>query len=77
MLAWLKALFSTDDASADSIIVGGALGILMLGGYQGYDLMWLHNAFNPATFGAGAAAILGAVGAGKRLRDGTGDAGGA
>lgn len=53
------------------------MGIVMLCAFQGYDLLWMHHDFNPATFGAGAAAILGAVGAGKRLRDGASNVPGA
>ena len=65
----LGRLFSSDTA-IDDLVVGAVGCLTALVGFCGYDLVWLHNPFNPINFGGACAAILGAAGGARRLRDG-------
>lgn len=69
-MGFLARLLASDDRSVDSVIVGGMLGMIVLCGLSTYDVVAHSAAFGPVNFGAGAGSILGAIGAGKRLRDG-------
>lgn len=67
---WLKALLSKSDASADSVIVGGLFSVIMFWGLAAYDVGIAHHDFSPLNAATGSAAIIGAIGAAKRFRDG-------
>lgn len=54
----------------DEIQIGGFACLVTLCGLSLIDLTYLHSAFSPTGFGGGAAAILGAMAGGKRIRDG-------
>ncbi len=69
-MGFWRQLVSPDEAAVDSIIVGGCVAMASLLGFEGWQVYHDAAAFNPASFGAGTAAVLGAIGAGKRLRDG-------
>lgn len=62
-------IHATDDR-ADSIVLGGLAVILAYCAICGWDVAMNGREFSPTGFGAGAAAILGAIGAAKRVRDG-------
>ena len=69
-MGFFRNLIAVDDAAVDSIIVGGAVALVSLIGMAIWQDWTTPSAFNALSFGGGAAAILGAIGAGKRLRDG-------
>jgi len=72
-MGFWRQLVSPDEAAVDSIIVGGGCAMLSLIGMAIWQTWHDPAAFSPTSFGAGTAAVLGAIGAGKRLRDGVGN----
>lgn len=71
-MRFFASLVSATDGQVDSIIVGGIIALLVLCGLSTWNVVELHNAFGPLDFATGCGAILGAIGGGKRLRDGPG-----
>lgn len=69
-MGFWRQLVSPDEAAVDSIIVGGGLAMAALIGMAVWQTWHDPAAFNCLSFGGGTSAILGAIGAGKRLRDG-------
>ena len=69
-MGFWQQLVSPDEAAVDSIIVGGAVALAALIGMAIWQTWSVPTAFNALSFGSGCATILGAIGAGKRLRDG-------
>ena len=69
-MGFWRQLVSPDEAAVDSIIVGGGIALASLIGMSIWSTWQVPGAFNAMSFGTGTAAILGAIGAGKRLRDG-------
>lgn len=69
-MGFFRQLISPDEAAVDSIIVGGAIALLSLIAMSCWQTYTAPGSFNALSFGGGAAAICGAIGAGKRLRDG-------
>jgi hypothetical protein len=69
MPSFIKSLISNSDANVDSIIVGGVMAMVTLCAVQAWDVGRSHKDFNPISFGGGAAAILGAIGTGKAIRN--------
>lgn len=66
-MQFFRQLIAPDEATVDSIIVFGCLAMATLIGMT----LWAGPpAFNALSFGSGCATVLGAIGAGKRLRDG-------
>ena len=61
---WFKRLLDSADASVDLPLAGGTVLIVALIGFVIYDVGVLRHAFDASTFGTGAAALLGGVGAG-------------
>ena len=72
-MGFWRQLVSPDEAAVDSIIVGGAVALGAIIGMAIWQTWSAPTAFNGLSFGSGCAAILGAIGAGKRLRDGVGN----
>lgn len=73
-MRWLAALLSAKDSAADSIIVGGLLAMLVLCGLTVYTVIFQHVEFSGTGFAGAVAVILGAIGTGKRIRDGANNA---
>lgn len=70
MLSWLASLVSRDDVEVDSIVLSGLLAVVAMVVMTAYSL-WITPAnYSPITFGTGAASVMGAMGAARRLRDG-------
>lgn len=69
-MAFWRQLVSPDEVAVDSIIVGGIAAMVSLIGMAVWQAWHDPMAFNCLSFGSGSATILGAIGAGKRLRDG-------
>ena len=65
-----KRLISPDEAAVDSIIFNGSIAMVALFIFSGYQVIQAPASFNISSFGIATAAILGAIGAGKRMRDG-------
>lgn len=72
LVSWTGSLMANKDERADSIIFGGILSIVGMITWQGWDTVANHQEFSPMNFGLGCAAILGAIGGGKAMRDGWG-----
>ena len=53
----------------DEIMIGGFLSLVTLCMLSGIDLVYWHGSFSPMNFGGGAAAIIGAMGGAKTVRD--------
>lgn len=53
----------------DEIVIGGMLLLITFVCLTTYSVTILHNPFLPGDFGAGAAAIIGAMGGGVGVRD--------
>lgn len=53
----------------DEIVIGGMLLLITHVCLSTYTVLILHSPFTPGEFGAGAAAILGAMGGGMGVRD--------
>lgn len=60
-----------DNASFSVGNVGGIAALLAHIGYSGYDVISLHHAFQPSTFGIGVATILGGMTAHQKFTDST------
>ena len=70
MNAFFKNLFTLSDNNTYSVgTVGGAMALMAHIGYTGYDLMVLHHAFAPHTFGVGVGTILGGMMVHQRWTD--------
>jgi hypothetical protein len=63
-----RSLINSKDKEADSLIVGGVVSLLTLCLAQ-LIALYLKQQFNATTFGAGCAAIIGATGTAKGVRD--------
>ncbi len=68
-IAYLHSLFSSTDKSVDSIIVAGIGALFAMCAIQGYSVAIDHKEIHPLEFGGGCAAIIGAIGGGKAVRD--------
>lgn len=69
-MAFFSSLLSSDDRSADSVIVGGLIALVVLCGLSLWDVIRSSHEFSALNFGGGCAAVLGGIGGAKRLRDG-------
>lgn len=67
---FLAALFHADDPSADSLVLGALVMLAALIGLAGYDVIVNGREFSAFNFGTAGGAVLTALGAGKRWRDG-------
>lgn len=71
-MAFLTSLLSSDDRSADSVIVGGLIALAFVCGLETVDVIRGHD-FQPLNFATASGALLAAMGGAKRLRDGGAD----
>jgi hypothetical protein len=67
-MSWIRSLLSKSEQGVDSAVVASYLAMFGLVLSQLFDL-YHHHDFNALTFGTGAAAIIGALTAGKGYRD--------
>lgn len=58
----LKGMFMEGDGTVDEAILVAALAVLEGFGLELYSVLWLHQAFNLAEFGAGVGALATGVG---------------
>ena len=65
---FITNLLSSDESVTDSLIVGGLLALLALIAFTGYALVQNPASFGPLDFATATAAILAAIGGGRRLR---------
>lgn len=72
-MMFLSALVSSDDRSADSVIIGGFVALGALITFSAWDVMRAGHDFGALNFATGCAAILAGMGGAKRLRDGAPD----
>lgn len=66
---WLRAFFSGDEARVDSIIALGAFALISNTAFTLVQVICSPAAFSPGAFAGSAASIIGAVAAGKTVRD--------
>ena len=66
---WLAAACSADDRRVDMINLGGLVAIVGAVFILGWDVMFNKHEAGIFAFGGGVAAILGAMGGGKMVRD--------
>lgn len=59
----IRDLLTDHDGCWDTGRVATCTTLLTAIGYQGYNLFWLHNAFDMQAFGVGCAALLAGFGA--------------
>ncbi len=72
MFSFFKALFSSNDLGADSIVVSGLLAMAGLVAFSGYSTYVHPEQFNPVNYGTAVAAILAGIGGARWMRDGQG-----
>jgi hypothetical protein len=58
----LRGILTDKQGNVDELVIFGFIGIFAYVAYSGYDLLWLHNAFSPASWSGGFASIIAAVG---------------
>lgn len=72
---FIASLFHATDPGADSLVLGGMVLLAALIAMSAYDVVVNARAFSAVEFGTAGAAILAGLGGGKKLRDGSGNAG--
>src|SRR3990167_10263357 len=70
---WFAALCSADDRRNDSITIGGLIALVVDCAVFAYDVVINTNEPGLLAFGGSIAAIIGAMGAAKVIRDKTAD----
>lgn len=66
---FFRALFHSQDASADSLIFGGLIALFVLCALQIFTVTWQGKEFGPWSFASACGTILGAIGGAKTVRD--------
>lgn len=69
-VTWFRALLSSADASADSVIVGGLFALASMTGIYGFVVIWRGQAFSATEYAMAASGLIAAIAGSKRLRDG-------
>lgn len=68
-MSWLKSLFSSDEAAADSVVFCTLLAEIGLIGMSIFQLYLHPEMFSPINYGTASAAIIGAGGGVKVFRE--------
>lgn len=68
MIDFLSQLFSSDEKTADSLVVGSYVALVSLLIFQGASVWHDPASFNPINFGTAAGSILALQGAGRGMR---------
>ena len=68
-MTFLRALLSSSDLAADSVVVAMLLCTLTFCGISAYAGVTHPETWNPTNFGGGAALVVGVIGALKGCRD--------
>jgi hypothetical protein len=67
---FVAALFHADDPTADSLVLGALVLIVVLCLFEGWSVIVQGRDFSAFSFASAGGVILGALGTGKRVRDG-------